>query len=116
MATAQVLAFQRFDLNGDGVLDQSELALAQAMLLRQLAQAAATTSTLQTTPLVSSTSTGTTTSSQSGSMSGGCSSAARGFVTADGLAKSPGHPFYRKLDELLAEAGFDRWIEGRSQW
>ncbi len=35
------------------------------------------------------------------------------FVTADGLAKSPGHPFYRKLNELLAEAGFDRWIENR---
>ena len=25
----------------------------------------------------------------------------------------PGHPFYQKLNELLAEAGFDRWIEGR---
>jgi transposase len=31
----------------------------------------------------------------------------------DGLPKSPGHPFYRKLNELLAEAEFDRWIEGR---
>ena len=37
------------------------------------------------------------------------------FVMASGLAKSPGHPFYRKLNELLAEAGFDRWIEGRCQ-
>jgi transposase len=35
------------------------------------------------------------------------------FVTSSGLAKSPGHPFYRKLNELLAEAGFDRWIENR---
>ena len=35
------------------------------------------------------------------------------FVMASGLAKSPGHPFYRKLNELLAEAGFDRWIEDR---
>ena len=37
------------------------------------------------------------------------------FVTASGLPKSPGHPFYRKLNELLAEAEFDRWIEGRCQ-
>jgi IS5 family transposase len=35
------------------------------------------------------------------------------FVTASGLPKSPGHPFYRKLNELLAEAHFDEWIEGR---
>ena len=33
------------------------------------------------------------------------------FVAADELPKSDGHPFYRKLNELLAEAGFDRWIE-----
>jgi transposase len=37
------------------------------------------------------------------------------FVMASGLSKSPGHPFYRKLNELLAEAGFDRWIEGRCE-
>ena len=37
------------------------------------------------------------------------------FVTTEGLARSPGHPFYRKLNELLAEADFDRWIERRSQ-
>ena len=35
------------------------------------------------------------------------------FVAADGLGRSPAHPFYRKLNELLAEAGFDRWIEDR---
>jgi transposase len=35
------------------------------------------------------------------------------FVTTEGLARSPGHPFYRKLNELLAEADFDRWIERR---
>jgi transposase len=35
------------------------------------------------------------------------------FVASIGLAKSPGHPFYRRLNELLAEAGFDRWIENR---
>jgi len=34
-------------------------------------------------------------------------------VASTGLAKSPGHPFYRRLNELLAEAGFDRWIENR---
>ena len=37
------------------------------------------------------------------------------FIASEGLGKSPGHPFYRKLNELLAEAGFDRWIEGRCQ-
>ena len=37
------------------------------------------------------------------------------FVTAGGLPKSPGHPFYRKLNELLAEAGFDAWIERRCE-
>jgi IS5 family transposase len=37
------------------------------------------------------------------------------FVMADGLPKSPGHPFYRKLNELLAEGQFDGWIERRCQ-
>ena len=37
------------------------------------------------------------------------------FVTTEGLARSPGHPFYRKLNELLAEVNFDRWIECRCQ-
>jgi transposase len=37
------------------------------------------------------------------------------FVTTEGLAGSPGHPFYRKLNQLLAEADFDRWIERRCQ-
>ena len=31
-------------------------------------------------------------------------------VTTD-LPKSPGHPFYQKLNQLLAEAHFDHWIE-----
>lgn len=35
------------------------------------------------------------------------------FIAADGLPKSAGHPFYRRLNELLAEVGFDRWIENR---
>jgi len=33
------------------------------------------------------------------------------FVTHDQLPRSPGHVFYRKLNRLLAEGGFDRWIE-----
>ena len=37
------------------------------------------------------------------------------FIATDGLAKSPGHPFYRKLNELLAEAEVDRWIERRCE-
>jgi hypothetical protein len=35
------------------------------------------------------------------------------FITTEGLPKSAGHPFYRKLNQLLAEADFDRWIEHR---
>lgn len=34
------------------------------------------------------------------------------FITHDQLPRSPGHVFYRKLNRLLAEGGFDRWIEG----
>lgn len=32
------------------------------------------------------------------------------IATAD-LPRSPGHPFYQKLNRLLAEAGFDTWLE-----
>ena len=35
------------------------------------------------------------------------------FVFAEGLPKSAGHPFYKKLNELLADAEFDRWVERR---
>lgn len=35
------------------------------------------------------------------------------FVMAEMLPKSDGHPFYQKLNELLAEADFDRWVERR---
>jgi transposase len=35
------------------------------------------------------------------------------FIAGDRLAAAPGHPFYQKLNALLDEAGFDRWIEGR---
>jgi transposase len=37
------------------------------------------------------------------------------FILADGLPKSAGHPFYQRLNALLAEADFDRWIERRCQ-
>jgi transposase len=37
------------------------------------------------------------------------------FIMADGLPKTAGHPFYQKLNSLLAEADFDRWIEKRCQ-
>ena len=35
------------------------------------------------------------------------------FLTAAELPKAPGHVFYRKLNRLLAEGGFDAWIEKR---
>ena len=33
------------------------------------------------------------------------------FLLAAQLPRSPGHVFYRKLNGLLAEAGFDAWVE-----
>jgi transposase len=33
------------------------------------------------------------------------------WVATTDLPKSPGHPFYKKLNELLSEAGFDEWLE-----
>jgi transposase len=35
------------------------------------------------------------------------------FISAAELPKSAGHPFYQKLNQLLAEAKFDEWIEHR---
>src|SRR5450755_4181264 len=35
------------------------------------------------------------------------------FIATDQLAQSPGHPFYQRLNALLAEAGFDQWVEQR---
>jgi transposase len=35
------------------------------------------------------------------------------FIMADDLPQSDGHPFYRQLNALLAEADFDGWIERR---
>jgi IS5 family transposase len=37
------------------------------------------------------------------------------FISTEGLPKSAGHPFYRKLNQLLAEADFDHWIERRCE-
>jgi transposase len=37
------------------------------------------------------------------------------FVTAEELPKSAGHPFYQKLNQLLAEAQFDEWVQRRCQ-
>lgn len=37
------------------------------------------------------------------------------FIAAGNLPKSAGHPFYKKLNQLLTEAKFDRWIERRCE-
>jgi transposase len=37
------------------------------------------------------------------------------FVSYPNLPRSLGHPFYVKLNQLLAEAKFDEWVEGRCQ-
>jgi transposase len=33
------------------------------------------------------------------------------FIMAEHLPKAPGHVFYRKLNAILREAGFDAWVE-----
>ena len=33
------------------------------------------------------------------------------WVATQDLPKSPGHPFYQKLNRILAEAGFDKMVE-----
>jgi len=35
------------------------------------------------------------------------------FIATDSLPRAPGHPFYEKLNSLLAEARFDEWVEQR---
>jgi hypothetical protein len=35
------------------------------------------------------------------------------FVAGSALSKSPGHPFYDRLNRLLGEAAFDRFVEDR---
>jgi transposase len=33
------------------------------------------------------------------------------WIAAGELSRSPGHPFYERLNGILAEAGFDRFVE-----
>ena len=33
------------------------------------------------------------------------------FITVDRMPRSPGHVFYQKVNRLLADGGFDRWVE-----
>ena len=33
------------------------------------------------------------------------------WIATTELPMSPGHPFYKRLNEMLAEAGFDTWLE-----
>ena len=33
------------------------------------------------------------------------------FITADRIPRSPGHVFYQKVNRLLADGSFDRWVE-----
>lgn len=37
------------------------------------------------------------------------------WIATTELPKSPGHPFYQKLNHLLSEVEFDRWIEKRCE-
>lgn len=37
------------------------------------------------------------------------------FISADRLPRSLGHPFYQRLNGILAEANFDAWIEKRCE-
>ncbi len=35
------------------------------------------------------------------------------WIARDQIVCGPGHPFYRRLNAIFDEAGFDRWVEGR---
>jgi transposase len=35
------------------------------------------------------------------------------FIATGSLARSPGHPFYERMNALFAEEGFDRFVEGQ---
>lgn len=37
------------------------------------------------------------------------------FIMAEHMPKAPGHVFYRKLNAVLRDAGFDRWVENLCQ-
>ena len=34
------------------------------------------------------------------------------WVAAEKLPRSPGHPFYERLNRVLEKAGFDAFVEG----
>ena len=34
------------------------------------------------------------------------------FIASNTLVKSPGHPFYEKLNQVLEANGFDEFVEG----
>ncbi len=34
------------------------------------------------------------------------------FIASNTLVKSPGHPFYEKLNQVLGANGFDEFVEG----
>ena len=38
-----------------------------------------------------------------------------GFWYRGDLAEAPGHPFYKRLNDLLEQADFDRFCEGRCE-
>ena len=35
------------------------------------------------------------------------------FLASDAVVTSPGHPFYQRVNQLLQEVDFDRWVEDR---
>ena len=37
------------------------------------------------------------------------------FIASNTLVKSPGHPFYEKLNQVLEANGFDEFVEGLCQ-
>jgi transposase len=37
------------------------------------------------------------------------------WINTAEIARSPGHPFCQRLNQVLAEHGFDRFVEGRGQ-
>ncbi len=47
--------------------------------------------------------------------SGEASSKERLWAATAGLAKFEGHVFHRELNQILDEAGFDRWVEEKSR-
>ena len=38
------------------------------------------------------------------------------WVATQKLPRSPGHPFYERLNQVLENAGFDAFVEARCAW